>query len=644
MRTARIWFIFVLAVLSQTGVSLSAPTALDRGLAAAKQERWDAAIKYFTEAQEQTPYDPQVLFNLGLAYAKAGREIMAITWFKAYLAASPSAENAAQVRQEIVNLEIANEARREKLYSAAMDVFKAMPVPDDKKMFLSPTLIFTAQAAAGDMEGAVKAATLYGPVDSVQVWGEPAEPRLGYSSKKAAEDYAVKLAEEGDIKSALELIDKNPDADRKKVLVKALEFYLHEGYNLDEALKTAAMIPDVNKESAYGYLIEALAAAGRLKDATALTEKIPDTSERFRIWLRISSAQSLAGTLPEAFKSVQTAAALIPQPDDNQIISLAREYISCKELAAAEDVLKNLKAKSIDDSIMGSLAVAYWDKGDTVSAKKWADKILTEKEKFAYFLKTGDLSRAEPAAQQAVANPFWPGFVAAVWAELRVAKLKNKTNPDLQDVVSNLPKMDVDTNYYLKYVAWYFAKEGKIPQALRVLGFIQSSDPMFLEMPLYFLVGYYLDRGSLQEAGTLLEKYNDSFFPELYSRQWIKLLLRYSDACIAAGKTGQAVIALKNAKKISLANNLSDYVIRINEKLSGLKAAAKDDRMTTELWVGLAKTFAAQKEIADTEEYLAGLKAHYDQDAIYSLIADVGKDMAARLRQINRISQVLETE
>ena len=83
-----------------------AQKAMTRGMAAAEQQEWDLAIKYFSEARKAAPTWPSAQFNLALAYDSAGgRELNAIAWYRAYLASAPNAANAQQVRAQIVKLE-----------------------------------------------------------------------------------------------------------------------------------------------------------------------------------------------------------------------------------------------------------------------------------------------------------------------------------------------------------------------------------------------------------------------------------------------------------------------------------------------------------------------------------------------------------
>ena len=70
----------------------AAQAALDKGIIAAKVPDYALAIRYFEDARKFAPLAPVVFMNLGIAESKMpGRELRAIAWFGAYLAAFPDA-------------------------------------------------------------------------------------------------------------------------------------------------------------------------------------------------------------------------------------------------------------------------------------------------------------------------------------------------------------------------------------------------------------------------------------------------------------------------------------------------------------------------------------------------------------------------
>ena len=126
---------------------------LDEGLAAARQQQWTVAIRYFLKAQAVRPTEPEVLFNLGLAESKIpGRELRAMAWLQAYLLSAPDAANASAVRTEIVNLKMRVEGAIEKLVAQAKQLAGQFSRDDAKLSAFCDVAI--AQARTGDTDGA----------------------------------------------------------------------------------------------------------------------------------------------------------------------------------------------------------------------------------------------------------------------------------------------------------------------------------------------------------------------------------------------------------------------------------------------------------------------------------------------------------
>ena len=97
-----------------------AKESTNRGLAAARQQEWETAIRYFKEAQKSATDSPSALFNLAMAYDKAGKyDMLAIAMYRAYLA-SPSTQRdlkaqSQKVRERVTELEVKVEANIQKL-------------------------------------------------------------------------------------------------------------------------------------------------------------------------------------------------------------------------------------------------------------------------------------------------------------------------------------------------------------------------------------------------------------------------------------------------------------------------------------------------------------------------------------------------
>ena len=146
-----------LFVLAQTTAPSALPPAaqeaLDNGIIAAKVPDYVLAIRYFEDARKIAPDAPVIHFNLGLAESKMpGRELRAICWFSAYLAAEPNATNAGSIREQIAMLRIKSQSDLAKLLRTLEDSTQK----DDIKI----SEVIELLAGSGDFENALRLAVL----------------------------------------------------------------------------------------------------------------------------------------------------------------------------------------------------------------------------------------------------------------------------------------------------------------------------------------------------------------------------------------------------------------------------------------------------------------------------------------------------
>ena len=99
-----------------------AQAAMDRGVIAAKQQDYPLALRFFEDARKLAPESPELHFNLGLTESKVpGRELRAIAWFGAYLAANPLTSNAAAIKEQIKLLDVSSQSSISRLLKTTRD-------------------------------------------------------------------------------------------------------------------------------------------------------------------------------------------------------------------------------------------------------------------------------------------------------------------------------------------------------------------------------------------------------------------------------------------------------------------------------------------------------------------------------------------
>jgi tetratricopeptide (TPR) repeat protein len=128
-------------VAQQAPASTLPPEALEamrKGIIAANGQDYLLAIRYFQDARKTAVDAPEPLFNLGLAESKIpGRELRAICWFAAYLAAAPGTPNVAAVQQQIDVLDVKSEGTITRLITSVQDAAGKLPDADSRNQALS---------------------------------------------------------------------------------------------------------------------------------------------------------------------------------------------------------------------------------------------------------------------------------------------------------------------------------------------------------------------------------------------------------------------------------------------------------------------------------------------------------------------------
>ena len=206
------------AALAQTNPAAPLPPAaqeaLDKGIIAARAPDYPLAIRYFEEARKLAPTAPVVFMNLGIAESKMpSRELRAMAWLGAYLAALPDAPNAAAVKEQIAVLEVRNKSNVSRLIKAVQDA--ANQVPEDTRM---PTMgrdkehilyqVSRLWARIGDVANAQKTAKL---ITKSAMWRDSA-----YQEIAGAQFVA------GDKAGALQTAGAIHDKDKKQDIQKAI--------------------------------------------------------------------------------------------------------------------------------------------------------------------------------------------------------------------------------------------------------------------------------------------------------------------------------------------------------------------------------------------------------------------------------------
>lgn len=265
----------------------AAQAALDRGVTAAKVQDYPGALALLEDARKAAPDAPIIYLNLGLAESKiAGRELRAIAWLAAYLAANPDAPNAAAVKAEITALKIGRRANTSRLFTMAETAAGMIPKADRRDF--AWTRIALDRAFTGDIVSAQKAARLV----TVSLAKTDAATSIADAQISARDMAGARRTLEAAVKSAGR-IDHEPQ------------------YGIYEPLTA--------KEENYKYIVRQQAAAGYLSDAFRTASLITYPARKVQAQIYIGEAQAKAGDAVGArktFASARNTADLMPQARD----------------------------------------------------------------------------------------------------------------------------------------------------------------------------------------------------------------------------------------------------------------------------------------------------------------------------------------
>ncbi len=301
------------AALAQTTTPAPLPPAaqeaMEIGIIAAQQQEFLLAIRNFQDARKIAPAAPILFFNLGLAESKiAGRELRAMTWFGAYLEASPGAANAAAVREQIKVLDIKNQGSLARLIRGAEDAAKQFGEPNNSDRKSALRTVAKLWAKSGDIEMAKQIAVSL--VDSVYTGGAQA-------------DITWVQAKMGDFAGALKTADAA--AGYKDNAMNYVATAQREAGELAGALQTTGYIQDASTRGwAQKYIAEEQAKAGDFGGSLKTAELIGNASAKSRALSAVAKLQMAAGNTAAAVETAGRIQDIVHKGETQRLIAAAQ--------------------------------------------------------------------------------------------------------------------------------------------------------------------------------------------------------------------------------------------------------------------------------------------------------------------------------
>lgn len=293
------------------------PEAIDavkRGIIASRQGDPLLAIRYFQEARIKAPQAAEVFVNLGLAESSIpGRELRAICWFEAYLAAHPNARNAAVVKEQINVLTVKSHGNLSHLIRLLEADVAHMPAVNQPADF-SDVAIFWAKA--GDIAAARRTTDLimdaaYKSRALEAVAGAQAEAGDIANARQTADLIEVPIYRIRALQAIASIQSDSGDflgGDKTFLAAQDAIELIHDSYNKDHA---QAELTSAQADA--GYILRARKTANLIKetdlkrDIAAHIDAVDSAGKRTADLRAIAEDQAKAGNLQSARGFLDTA-------------------------------------------------------------------------------------------------------------------------------------------------------------------------------------------------------------------------------------------------------------------------------------------------------------------------------------------------
>jgi Tol biopolymer transport system component/tetratricopeptide (TPR) repeat protein len=343
---------------AQASLPPEAQEAIEKGWAAAKKQEYKLALRHFDEARKTAPYAPEVLFNLGLAESKIpGRELAAMVWFKAFLAASPDAPQAQKVRDLYSQSEAAVVGTIRKLIDLEKDV--AMKRPEGNKL----SAFWKDATLRGIVEYQLRLGDIAGARQTAQLTQDP---------EAFNREVAVYKAKIGDVKGALEAAELVAQ-DNRCYTYDSIATYQAEMGDVAGALKTRELARRWGDcaSNFEQYVAEARVKMGDIEAAVKGAE-LSGRVDMDSLFLRIGREQSKKGDV----KGVMEAAKRLSYSVNEWLVPsyIAEAQTRKGDIEAALHTAKSLKDRS-RDIVLDKIAYVLALKGDIRGARQTVAQI-----------------------------------------------------------------------------------------------------------------------------------------------------------------------------------------------------------------------------------------------------------------------------
>lgn len=638
----------VFAAESAPALSPDAEMAFQKGLAAAGQEEWDLACQYFDETLKAQPLYGPALFNLGLARARKGQELPAMAWLNAYLTIDPKSSNRKAIEKELINLEVAVEAKKKKAFDQAIELADQLPAQGNYEQVLAYESIFRNYTYAGDVKQAVSFAYA---------------KKLTYKNPEveAQKSYAYVLATSGHPDEALKIAESLPEDAKNFVLGGVAQNYQSAG-KLEKAYDILKKTGGASS-GAVSSVMEALAKEKRWQDAESL---LPASgSDRVRALADLATYKArYGGDLAEARKNIEEAVTL-NQSGLRLERPIAETYAEIGDPEKAERVIASMPPGDPMAWDYTKVAQAYAKKGDVANFEqtmvkvrsqaasdkvRWANSPFTSSSSeapvdagyagmFAYYEEKKDWKNGEKYLPYIKDNSFNPYTIPDAYAWIVYGKMKDGI-PDAEKLLDQMPPISFQNakEYAYARLAELAAKDGDFDKAFSF--FERINDKENRAIGLSGIARAAFEKGQIDFAREELLKREEYLeYPTAWGfrESWKDT----ANGLIKAGKKEEALEMLRKLEKYA-AKNANKQLF---EALLSSYTAARDSegvrRVASLLgvlgWIELARGFESGQTASPKAYYDEALKS--EARYIPEKIAQLGRQYADGLKEISELKK-----
>ena len=282
---------------------------MSRGLAAARQQEWETAVKYFEQAREAAGDSPTALFNLAMAYDRAGKyDMPAISTYRAFLASASTMPELAQqgqkVKERVTELEVRVEAHIRKLIERAKAMIASGHPSSHQDLHNLAVTLFGKEAAdkedddvwRGDLyENVAEAQARLGDTSGAKATAAGIEGKSNARQNSAYTKIAAVQAELGDFFDAKATAERIAEASYRDQAYGHIWRSQIEAGDLAGAKETAARIGKGSVWSMYWQLAIAQAKARDVAGAKESLARMDQKSDKSGAYVEIVRAQAKAG-------------------------------------------------------------------------------------------------------------------------------------------------------------------------------------------------------------------------------------------------------------------------------------------------------------------------------------------------------------